>query len=336
MMQSYTDILSDIQKGKIAPLYFLSGEQEFFIDEISRYFEKEFLSEEERDFNQVVVYGRDTKMSDIMEYAKRYPMMSKRQVVIVKEAQALPKREWEHFESYAHKPVATTVLVFCYKHGTLDKRLVVSKAIVKNGVWMDTPRMYDKDFKKWIVEHVQNSGCFIEDRAADMLLAFLGTDLGKIANEISKLLLLLPSNKKISATLVSENIGISKDYNVFELQNAIALRDMPKCNAIVRYFTANPKQAPMELLIGVLYPFYIRAIQAAQQPDRSVKYLMSSLRMNYFAAQECAAMVQSYSIDDLYKSFSILREYDTRKKGMGALVDYEGALIQEMVYKLTH
>lgn len=336
MVQSYNEILSDIKAGKIAPLYFLSGEQEFFIDEISRFFEKEFLSEDERDFNQTIVYGRDTKMSEITERAKRYPMLAEKQVVVVKEAQDLSKRDWEQFETYARNPIPTTVLVFCHKHGTLDKRFAVAKAMVKNGVWLEQPRMFDQDYKKWIVEHVRRLGYSIEDKAADMLLAFLGNDLSKLANEISKLLLLFPADKKITADLVSENIGISKNYNVFELQKAIAVRNLRGCNDIVRYFNDNPKQAPLEMLIGILYSFYIKAIQAAQLPDKSVKQVMSSLKVNFFAAQEYVAMIQNYPIGKLYASFSVLREYDTRKKGLGAPADSEGSLIQEMVYKLTH
>lgn len=336
MIQSYYDILSDIKAGKIAPLYFLSGEQEFFIDEISRFFEKEFLSDDERDFNQTILYGRDTGMSEITERAKRYPILAEKQVIVVKEAQDLSKRDWERLETYARNPIPTTVLVFCYKHGSLDKRFAVAKAMVKNGVWLEQPRMYDQDCKKWIVDHVKRLGYSIEDRAADMLFAFLGNDLSKLANEISKLLLLFPANKTITSELVSENIGISKNYNVFELQKSIAMRNMHACNDIIRYFNENPKQAPLEMLIGVLYSFYVKAIQAAQLPDKSTKQIMSALRVNFFAAQEYAAMIHNYSIGKLYASFSILREYDTRKKGLGASADSEGALIQEMVYKLTH
>jgi len=234
-------ILADIKNGKTKPIYFLMGEEPYYIDAISKYIEQNLLSEAEKGFNQMVLYGRDVTVDDIIANAKRYPMMAEKQVVIVKEAQDL-SRTMENLLSYALNPQPTTVLVLCYKYKTLDKRKKLAKAVAEKGLLFESKKMYDDKVPDWIRRVLAGRGYTITPKASQMLVEFLGNDLSRISNELEKLQLIIKPGDQITPQLIEENIGISKDFNNFELQNAIGERDIRKAFAIVQYFSQNPKR----------------------------------------------------------------------------------------------
>ena len=262
------NIISDIAQGSVAPIYFLMGEEPYYIDGISTYLEKNLLTEEERGFNQVVFYGKDVTMEDIISQAKRYPMMAERQVVIVKEAQDL-SRTIDQLESYVKDPQPTTVLVFCYKYKKLDARKSFTKELKKMGVVFESKKLYDNQIPDWIRRVLAGKGYTITPKAAQMLTEFLGNDLGKIHNELEKLELILDKGAQITPLIVEDNIGISKDYNNFELQNAIGTRDQLKAYGIVQYFANNPKNHPLVVTISLLYSFFSKLLIYHSLSDKS-------------------------------------------------------------------
>ncbi|HEY4628680.1 MAG TPA: DNA polymerase III subunit delta, partial [Flavobacterium sp.] len=243
-MDEVVKIVNDIKSGNIKPIYFLMGEEPYYIDKLSDYIEKNVLTEEEKGFNQTVLYGRDVSIEDIISTAKRYPMMAERQVVIVKEAQDLTKTI-DKLESYAENPMPSTVLVICYKYKTLDKRKKVTKNIAKSGVVYESKKLYENQVGDWIKRVLSGKNYTIDPKASAMLVEFLGTDLSKINNELEKLQIILPKGSTITAKHIEENIGFSKDFNVFELRKAIGERNQLKAYQIAQYFSDNPKDNPM-------------------------------------------------------------------------------------------
>ena len=243
-LEKAKQILDSIKKGDVKPVYFLTGDEPFYIDGISNYIEENLLDDNEKEFNQTVYYGRDVKVEDIISTAKRYPMMAERQVVIIKEAQDLA-RTIEDLLPYVENPQPTTVLVLCYKYKKLDKRKKLSKEIIKSGVYFESKKLYENQVPEWIRKVVSKRGYTITPKAAQMLVEFIGNDLSKVNNELEKLQLIIKQGDSITPTLVEENIGISKDYNNFELQNAISRRDVKKAFGIIQYFGNNPKNHPL-------------------------------------------------------------------------------------------
>ncbi|MGY8911562.1 MAG: DNA polymerase III subunit delta, partial [Flavobacteriales bacterium] len=258
-MNEIRTIVSDIKKGDIKPIYFLMGEEPYYIDKISDYIEKTVLDEAEKGFNQQVMYGRDASIEDIVASAKRYPMMAERQVLIVKEAQDL-SRTIEKLVSYAQNPQPTTVLVINYKYKKLDKRKKLHKAIAKSGLIFESKKLYDNQVADWIRRVLSGKKYQIEPKAAQMLVEFLGTDLSKIANELDKLMLILPVESIITDKDIEENIGISKDFNNFELQKAVGTKDIKKANRIINYFVENPKNNPTVMTISLLNSFFTKLL----------------------------------------------------------------------------
>lgn len=255
-MDEVKQIVSNIKNGNIAPIYFLTGEEPYYIDKIAEYIEKNALTEEERGFNQVILYGKEITIEDIVSNAKRYPMMAERQVVIVKEAQHL-SRTIENLVSYADQPQPSTILVLCYKYNKLDKRKKLYKSIKKSGVIFEGKKLYENQVGEWIKKSLHSRGYGITFKAANLLVEFLGTDLGKIDKELEKLCLVVPKGVEINPEAIESNIGISKDYNNFELKKAIGERDVEKATRIVNYFAQNPKDNPFVLTITLLYSFFI-------------------------------------------------------------------------------
>ncbi|HOD11343.1 MAG TPA: DNA polymerase III subunit delta, partial [Flavobacterium sp.] len=254
-MDEVLKIISDIKSGNIKPIYFLMGEEPYYIDKLTEYIEDNILSEDEKGFNQMVMYGRDTTVDDIVSNAKRYPMMAERQVVIVKEAQELVKTI-DKIESYIDNPQPTTVLVIAYKYKSVDKRKKWVKNITKHGVLFESVKLKEYKVGEWVKRVLQGRGYGIEPKAIVMLVEFLGNDLSRIANEITKLEIILPKGSVISPNDIEVNIGISKDYNVFELRKALGDRNELRSFQIVNYFANNPKDNPMVLVIAQLFSFY--------------------------------------------------------------------------------
>ena len=253
-MEEAKEIVNNIQKGSISPLYFLMGEEPYYIDRISDFIAQNLLAEEEKGFNQIIMYGRDTSVDEIISNAKRYPMMAERQVIIVKEAQDL-SRSIEKLVDYAENPQPTTTLVFCYKYKSLDKRKKLSKVLKKNGILFESKRRYENQVADWIMKTLKARNYSISPKAAQMLVEFLGIDLGKIDNELNKLQLITPEGTQITPELIEQNIGISKDFNNFELRKAIGMRDSLKAHRIVNYFAQNPKDNPMVVTISLLFSY---------------------------------------------------------------------------------
>ena len=260
-MDDVIKIVNDIKAGNIKPIYFLMGEESYYIDKLSDFIEDTILTEEEKGFNQTVLYGRDVTIEDVVSTAKRYPMMADRQVVIVKEAQEL-SRTIDKLESYAENPMPTTVLVFAYKYKTLDKRKKVTKTLAKNGLVYESKKLYENQVGEWIKRVLSGKKYNIEPKATAMLVEFLGTDLSKINNELEKLQVVLPKGSMITANDIEENIGFSKDFNVFELRKAIGERNQVKAYKIAQNFAQNPKDNPMVMTTGLVFGFFVQLLNA--------------------------------------------------------------------------
>ena len=262
-------LIADLSAGKYKPVYLLTGEENYYIDVVSNYFEEEVIDPSLRDFDQTVMYGRDVDMATVVSTVKRYPMMSPVHLVLVKEAQDIDIRQWDRLAAYLQQPSDRSVLVLCYRHKKLDKRTAAYKAIDKVGVVYESPRIYDNQVPSWILREVAAHGYTITDKAAAMMAENIGVDLGKIANELSKLYPLLPQGGAITEQLVEDQIGISKDYNVFELQKAIGRRDPVMCNRIVNHFAANPKKNPIQMMLPLLYGYFLKIMFYHQLENKS-------------------------------------------------------------------
>ena len=331
---TYEQILSEIHKKNYAPIYFLTGEEPYFIDMISDTIEEEALDEADRAFNQIVLYGRDVDVETIANHARSFPMMGDRMVVIVKEAQDV--KNLEDFEDYLDTIPETTLLVFAYKYKKFDKRKAFAKKVDKKGVWFESKKLYDNNIPGWIQNYLKAEGYSITPKATQMLADFLGTDLHKIANELKKLTIALPKNKSIDDADVEHNIGISKDYNVFELQNAIGSRDVLKANRIVNYFGDNTKETPLLVAAISLYGYFTKLIKLHCTQDKSQGNLASVLGVNPFFVKDYLMAARNYPPATCIRCISILREFDMKSKGYESGETSEKDLYREMIFKLMH
>lgn len=309
------------------------GEEPYYIDSIAAYIEKNILTEEEKGFNQMVVYGKDASIEDIIANAKRYPMMAERQVILVKEAQHLSKTI-DRLGDYVEHPQPTTVLVLCYKYGTLDKRKKLYKTIQKQGVLFESKKLYENQVAEWIRKVLKGNGYAIQPKAAVMLVEFLGTDLGKINNELQKLQLVLTTGTEITAKDIEENIGISKDYNNFELKKAIGERDMLKATRIINYFSQNPKDNPFVVTITLLHTFFSQLLQFHGMNDHSSKNVARVLGINPFFVPEFQTAAKNYPMRKVSQIISTLRDLDMKGKGVGANSLPQSDLLKELLVKI--
>jgi len=334
-MDKVKQIVADIRNGNTKPIYFLKGDEPYYIDAISSYIEKNVLAEEEKGFNQMVLYGRDVTVEDIVSNAKRYPMMAEKQVVLVKEAQDL-SRTIDKLEAYAVNPQPTTVLVICYKYKKLDKRKKLYKTIDKVGVLFESKKLYDNQVPDWIRRVLASKKYTISQKAAQMLVEFLGTDLGKINNELEKLQLVLPSGTEISPKHIEENIGISKDYNNFELRKAVGERDILKANRIINYFAQNPKDNPTVVTVSLLYNFFSQLLQYHALGDKSQFSVAKALKINPFFVKEYQAAGKNYPMRKVSQVVALLREADLKSKGVGASNLPQSDLLKELLFKMMN
>lgn len=323
-------ILNDIKNGNTKPIYCLMGEEPYYIDVISKYIEENVLSEAEKSFNQVVLYGRDINIDDIVSAAKRYPMMAEKQVVIVKEAQDL-SRTIENLTPYAKNPTPSTVLVLCYKYKKLDGRKSLAKAIRKTGVLFESKKLYEDKIPDWIKSVLAVKGYTITVKGAQMLVEFLGTDLGKINNELEKLQLVLKPRAQITPEIIEENIGISKDFNNFELVKAIGSKDKKKGFAIIQYFAQNPKDNPIPFTTAILYGFYNKLLlyHALDKKDNVAKVLGVS---PYFVKDYVTA-ARNIPMRKASEAIAAIREVDMKSKGVGAKLS-QADLLKELYVAL--
>ena len=333
-MKTYEQILSEIHKKQFAPVYFLTGDEPYFIDMIADTIENEALDEADRAFNQIVVYGRDVDVETIANHARSFPMMGDRMVVIVKEAQDV--KNLENFEPYLDTLPETTLLVFVYKYKKFDKRKTFAKKLDKKGVYFESKKLYDNNIPGWIQGYLKDKGYSIQPKATQMLADYLGTDLHKIANELQKLIISLPKNKSIDDADVERNIGISKDFNVFELQNAIGSRDVLKANRIVNYFGDNTKENPLLVTAINLYSYYTKIMKLHCTQDKSQGNLASVLGVSPFFVKDYLAAARNIPPQMCIRNISILREFDMKSKGYDSGDTSEKDLYREMIFKLMH
>lgn len=340
MNYSPENVLNELKQGKVAPVYFLHGEESYYIDLISDYIEKNLLSQADKGFNQTVVYGKDVKVRDILNQARRYPMMADRQVVIVKEAQAIYDLSREEgaklLLQYFKKPVPTTVLVFCHKTKTLDKRKMPGKQLEGSDVVsVVSKKVYDDKLPRWIAAYVAGKGVKINYKATQMLSDAIGADLERLANEIDKVIINLKAGDEIDEVLVQQYVGISKDYNVFELQKALAAKNTVKVMRIVAYLEANPKKNPLISIVAVLFRFYSKLLVALSQNDRSARGIAAALKMNAFFAQDYVAAAGHYSLAQVINAIGSLRRADLQIKGVDSSGSVtEGQLLRELAFRL--
>ena len=334
-MEEAKEIVNNIQKGSVSPLYFLMGEEPYYIDRISDFIAQNLLVEEEKGFNQIIMYGRDTSVDEIVSNAKRYPMMAERQVIIVKEAQDL-SRSIEKLVAYAENPQPTTTLVFCYKYKSLDKRKKLSKVLKKNGILFESKRLYENQVADWIMKTLKARNYTISPKAAQMLVEFLGIDLGKIDNELNKLQLITPEDTQITPELIEQNIGISKDFNNFELRKAIGLRDSLKAHRIVNYFAQNPKDNPMVVTISLLFSYFSQIMQYHGLPDKSKANVAKQLKVNPYFVGDYVVAAKNYPMKKVSQVIGLLHETDVKGKGVGAVNVSHGDLLKELMVRILN
>jgi len=334
-MDEVKQLVTDIKSRKLKPIYFLMGEEPYYIDRISELIESTVLSEEEKGFNQMVLYGRDVTIEDIVGNAKRYPMMAEHQVVIVKEAQDL-SRTIEKLAEYANQPQPSTVLVINYKYKTIDKRKSLYKSLQKVGVVYESKKLYENQVADWIRRTLSGQNYTIVPKAAQMLVEFLGNDLSKISNELDKLKIILPEGTQITPEHIEVNIGISKDYNNFELRKAVGERDTLKAFKIVHYFAENPKDNPMVVTVSLLYSFFSQLLHFHGLHDKSPRNVASSLKINPYFVNEYIVAARNYPMKKVSAAVSTLREFDVKSKGVGANALPQGDLLKEMLVKILN
>ncbi|HSJ12061.1 MAG TPA: DNA polymerase III subunit delta [Gillisia sp.] len=332
-MEEAIRIVQAIKKGEVKPIYFLMGEEPYYIDKIADYIEESILTEEEKGFNQMVLYGRDTSIEDIISHARRYPMMAERQVLIVKEAQDL-SRTIEKLETYAENPQPTTTIVFCYKYKKIDKRKKLYKAVSKTGVMFEGKRLYENQVADWIQKTLKSRDYQIAPKAAQMLVEFLGIDLSKIDNELQKLQLIVPKGAMITPEIIEENIGISKDFNNFELRKAIGIKDELKAHQIINYFSQNPKDNPMVVTVSLLYGYFSQILQYHGLTDQSQTNVAKVLKVSPFFVKDYIAAARNYPMKKASHAIEYLRDADVKGKGVGAANVPPGDLLKELLVKI--
>jgi DNA polymerase III subunit delta len=335
MPATFEEIISDLKKRIFKPFYFLAGDEPYYIDLITDFIAEKVLSEEEKAFNQVIIYGEETSVNSIIETSRRFPMMASHQVVIVKEGQALKKIE--DLAIYLDKPLLSTILVLNYKYKVIDKRTKLYKALDTQGVYFESMRLRDYQVPPWIERYLMTKGIKINPDASAMLTEFLGADLHKIVNELDKLLITLPAGKPVITTsLIEKNIGISKDYNNFELQKAIGEKNILKANMIVRYFTENPNDNPVTLTIASLFSLFTKILTYHYLTDKSKNNVASVLKIHPYFVKDYEISAMKYDATKTIQIISLLRTYDMKTKGFGDVSTDQGDLLKELVYKILH
>ena len=333
-------ILTDLKAKKFNPVYFLHGEESYFIDVISDYIEAHALSDAEKGFNQVIVYGKDAAMATILTHARRFPMMSQFQVVIVKEAQEIQDLNKEIgaklLLDYLKQPVPSTILVFCHKHKTLDKLRELGKNIEKLTTSVTSKKLYENQLPDFIKEYARERKTAIDERAVQALCEFVGNDLNRMANEIDKLMISMQEGEPITAERVMSQVGVSKEYNIFELQKAILQRNSFTVAKIVNYFESNTKKNPMILIVAFLYSFFSKVLLASQATDKSEKGLVSALKVSPYAIRDYSLALQQYPSEKILANISLLKDADLKLKGVNTGAASEGQILRELVYRLMN
>ena len=336
---AHGQIIREVKAGKFAPIYLLHGEEPFFIEEIAGALKDGVVDEASKDFNETILYGRDVELSDVLAAARRFPMMAERQLVMVKEAQDLKcwkkKDELDQLAKYAENPVGTTVLVFAYMNKKIDGRSKAVKTLSKNGVLFLSEKVRDYKLPQWIQGYAQDEGFQMETKAVQMLADYLGNDLRKVRNQLTKLKLVL-GGIKVSADDIEKHIGISKEYNVFELQKALGTKDVSKASMIVNYFEANPKNNPIAMVVPILLSYFARIFVYHGLKDKSQGVASKAMACSPYAVSNYASAARMYSPAKLARIFGYLRVADRKSKGQGNATTTDGMLLRETVFKILN
>lgn len=330
----FEEIISSLKKKDFRPIYFLMGDESYFIDKITDYISKNILSETEKGFNQSILYGKDTTVEQIISIAKQFPIMGEKSIVIVKEAQHLKKIEG--LESYLNNPVASTLLVICYKNKTLDKRKKITKELKQKAVLFESKNLYDNQIPSWIQQYLQKFEYNINPKATQLLAEFLGTNLSKISNELDKLMTSIPKEVTITSEIIEENIGFSKDFNNFELTKALGEKNVLKTNQIANYFAKNSKENPLLVTISVLFSYFQKLLILHTLSDKSQSNVASKIKVNPYFANDYIIGSRSYSKRKVVDIISLLRSYDLKSKGLDNYSQSHGELLRELLYRILH
>lgn len=331
----FNTIINNLKKGLVHPIYLLQGEEPYYIDLISDYIEENLLTEAERGFNQSIFYGKDSNSLNIAESCRRFPMMAQRQVIIVKEAQSLAKIDV--LASYAENPLESTVLVLAYKYKKLDSRTKLAKLIKKNGLVFTSDKIREYKLPNWIESFLAERNFTISPQASQLLTAYLGADLGKVANELNKLIVAVKDTNKITIDHIEKNIGLSKEYNLLELQDALGKRDVFRANQIIKHFGANPNANPIQRTIPTLFGYFSNMFAYHFLKNKAEHNVSSELRIHPFVAKNLIIAAKRYTPTKLYEIIGILREYDMKSKGFDtSTMVSTGDLQKEMIYKILH
>jgi DNA polymerase-3 subunit delta len=341
-MLTFEEIISDLKKKIYKPIYYLMGEESYFIDQITNYIDKNVLPEEEKSFNQTVFYGKDIELSTLLDTARRFPMMSNYNVIILKEAQnlkgieGLPADQTDPFSLYIENPPPSTILVINLRDKTLDKRKKIYKVLEKNAVLFESKRIYENKVGAWIIKYLQSEGYTIDVKASELMASHLGNDLSKVAQEIGKLTVVIPKGKAITLKDIEENIGISKDFNVFELQEALSKKDIYKANLIITHLGQNPKTKSIIPLIAFLYSYFTKILMIHSATDKSNQALASLLGVNPFFVRDYIDTARNYPQAKCVHIIGFLREYDAKSKGIDSPTVDDLELMRELIYKILH
>ena len=331
---NYKEIISSISNKDFHPIYFLMGEEPFYIDKISDYISDNVLESQEKEFNQSVLYGKEVDIAQIIAEAKQFPFGSTHRVVIVKEAQNI--KNIDELESYLDNPQPSTILVICYKYKKLDKRKKFTKSLAKKALLFESKKLYNNQVPDWITKYLSEKGYKIEEKASFMLAEFLGTELSNISNELDKLMVIVKKEEKITANIIEKNIGISKDYNIFEFQQALGNKDILKSNQIVNHFSANPKAHPLVVTLGMLFSFFQKLMTYHSIKDKNKNNVATELKVSPYFVNQYSSAARNYSQSKLFDIFTHLKQYDLKSKGVNNTSTVDGDLLKELVYKILH
>lgn len=333
---TYEEVVRSIRKRQLAPIYFLMGEEDYYIDRIADYVVDTVLTESEKEFNLTVMYGLETDISTVINAAKRYPMMAEHQIVMVKEAQHM--KNLDDLSYYLQKPLISTILVICYKHGSLDKRKKLTALIEKTGILFESKKLKEAQLPGFITSYLKRKQVEIEPKAQEMLAEFVGTDLNRMAGELEKLIItLVPGQRRITPEQIERNIGISKDYNNFELKSSLIEKNVEKANQIVKYFEDNPKNNPLVLTLSILFSFFSNLMLAYYAPDKTDRGIAAYLGLRSpWQAKEYMVAMQRYSGRKTMAIIGALRDCDARSKGVANSSVSDGQLLRELIYFILH
>jgi DNA polymerase-3 subunit delta len=330
---SANKIISELKKGNVKPVYWLEGEEEFFIDEVMNYAEKNILTESEAGFNLTVFYGRDTQWADVVNACRRYPMFSERQVVLLKEAQSM--RDIEKLDAYIENPLTSTLLFVSFKNKKVDGRTRLAKLLKDKGVVLSTKKLYESELPEWTQELVRSKGFTISNKALVLLIDHIGNDLSRMSNEIDKLAINLQERKNITEDDIEKYIGVSKDFNVFELQQALAHKDLYKAIRIIQYFEANPKAAPLPLVFPSLYNFFSKVLMVYSVPSKDDKAIAAAIGVHAFFAKDYIQASRRFTAAEVEQAILLLHEYNLKSIGINDPGTEDALLLKEMAVKMV-